>query len=148
MPSSPPSRATLKDSAKPSSLQEHMPSSHFNGASMLLTTPPSSRTLPHQRPGKRHFWTNNKQPLDHSLLTSQEQRLTEPELSSPAGPCTSASHTTLRIRTSVVPWKKKRKSLLSASPTGASMCWNQPLTTGCRETAMPTAGQLPSCIAC
>lgn len=50
-------------------------------------------------------------------------------------------------RTLVIPWKKRRKRLLSASPTEAFMCWNQPLTTGCKETAMPTARQLPSRIA-
>lgn len=74
-------------------------------------------------------------------------RLIKPELASPAGPCTSTLCTILGLRTSVVPWKKKGKSLLNVSSTGASMCWNQPFTSGCREISTPIARQLPSCIA-
>lgn len=74
-------------------------------------------------------------------------RLTKPELASPAGPCISTSCTILGLRTSVVPRKKKRKSLLNVSSTGASMFWNQPFTSGCREISTPIARQLPSCIA-
>lgn len=89
----------------------------MNGASMLLITPPSSRTLPHQHPGKCHFCTNDKKPLNHSLLTSQEQTLAKPGLSSPAGPCISASRTTLGLRTSVVvPSKEKKERSTECQP--------------------------------
>lgn len=151
--SSPPSKTVLENTRPSwqhkalSSLRAHAQAWHERGiqapyhTSQLEDSPtpaPREVPLPHkQQIATRSFPINKPRTV----------KLTKHELAS-AGPRISASHTTLGLRTSVVPWKKKRNSPVNVSSTGASMCWNQPFTSGCREISTPIASQLPRCIAC